>query len=118
MPYLPLGRDSVYLDPARIPLAPLERVDVVVLPAALRVYLVTARPQSTAPATEIGITTGFVGTAGYRVDIAVVGARFAWYAAVLSIVIGHVIAVCLADIRARQVFTDGGAATIVANFKN
>ena len=66
VPYLPLGRDSVYLDPARIPLAPLERVDVVVLPAALRVYLVTSRQQSTAPATEIGITTGFLGTAGYR----------------------------------------------------
>ena len=66
VPYLALGRDSVYLDPARIPLAPLERVDVVVLPAALRVYLVTARQQSTAPATEIGITTGFVGTAAYR----------------------------------------------------
>ncbi|PYP30073.1 MAG: hypothetical protein DMD49_11465, partial [Gemmatimonadetes bacterium] len=66
VPYLPLGGDSVYLDPARIPLAPLERVDVVVLPAALRVYLVTSRQQSTAPATEIGITTGFLGTAGYR----------------------------------------------------
>ena len=66
VPYLPLGRDSVYLDPARIPLAPLERVDVVVLPAALRVYLVSARQSSTAPATEIGITTGFLGMSGYR----------------------------------------------------
>ncbi len=66
VPYLPLGRDSVYLDPARIPLAPLERVDVVVLPAGLRVYLVSARQSSTAPATEIGITTGFLGMSGYR----------------------------------------------------
>ncbi len=66
VPYVPLGRDSVYLDPARIPLAPLERVDVIVLPASLRVYLVTARQSSTAPATEIGITSGFVGTSGYR----------------------------------------------------
>jgi len=66
VPYRPLGRDSVYLDPARIPLAPLERVDVIVLPASLRVYLVTARQASTAPATEIGITTGFLGTSGYR----------------------------------------------------
>src|SRR5206468_11972889 len=66
VPYQPVGRDSVYLDPARIPLAPLERVDVIVLPAALRVYLVTARQRSTAPATEVGITTGFLGTAGYR----------------------------------------------------
>jgi hypothetical protein len=66
VPYLPLGRDSVYLDPARIPLAPLERVEVVVLPAALRVYLITRRQSSTAPSSEVGITTGQFGTSGYR----------------------------------------------------
>ena len=65
-PYLPLGRDSVYIDPARIPLAPLERVDVIVLPATLRVYLVTRRQTSTAPVTEVGITTGQFNTSGYR----------------------------------------------------
>ncbi len=43
------------------------------------------------------------GTAGYRVDIALVGARFAWYAAVSSIVLGHIAAVYLADVRAHQV---------------
>jgi hypothetical protein len=43
------------------------------------------------------------GTAGYRVDIAVVGARFAWYAAVASIVLGHIAAVYLADVRAHQI---------------
>jgi hypothetical protein len=43
------------------------------------------------------------GTAGYRVDIAIVGARFAWYAAVTSIVVGHIAAVYLADVRAHQV---------------
>lgn len=36
------------------------------------------------------------GTAGYEVDIGFVGARFAWYTAVIAIVIGHVIAVYLA----------------------
>jgi hypothetical protein len=66
VPYLPLGRDSVYFDAARIPLAPLERVDVIVLPAMLRVYLVSLRQRSTAPATEIGITTGALNTSGYR----------------------------------------------------
>jgi len=66
VPYLPLGRDSVYVDPARIPLAPLERVDVVVLPAQLRVYLVSARQQSTAPASEIRILSGEASHAGYR----------------------------------------------------
>jgi hypothetical protein len=36
------------------------------------------------------------GTAGYRVDIAVIGARFAWYTAVTSVLIGHIISVYLA----------------------
>lgn len=44
------------------------------------------------------------GTAGYRVDIAVVGSRFAWYAAVAAIVVAHVAAVYLAHVRALQVF--------------
>ena len=66
VPYLSTGRDSIALDPARIPLAPLERVDVIVLPAMLRVYLVTARPRSTAPVTQIGVATGDLDIAGYR----------------------------------------------------
>ncbi|MEX2127038.1 MAG: hypothetical protein WD871_02190 [Xanthobacteraceae bacterium] len=50
------------------------------------------------------------GTAGYRVDIAVVGARFAWYAAVAAIVVGHIAAVCLAHVKAMQVFAHRRAA--------
>jgi hypothetical protein len=70
VPYLPVGRDSVYLDPARIPLAPLERVDVLVLPAALRVYLVTSRPRSTQAVTQVGVATGDADIAGYRAGYA------------------------------------------------
>ena len=44
------------------------------------------------------------GTAGYRIDITVLGARFAWYTAVTAIVVGHVIAVYLAHMKAMQVF--------------
>src|SRR5262249_32479203 len=44
------------------------------------------------------------GTAAHRVDITIVGARFAWYVAVSAIVIGHIIAVYLADLRAHQLF--------------
>ena len=66
MPYLPMGRDSVLLDPARISLAMLERVDVVVLPATLRVYLVSTRPRSTVPASEVRIQTGDYSIADYR----------------------------------------------------
>src|SRR3989449_5834248 len=61
-----MGRVSTYLDPARISIAPLERVDVVVLPASLRVYLVTARQRSTATASQVRIATGQVSTAHYR----------------------------------------------------
>ncbi len=43
------------------------------------------------------------GGAAYRIDIAVVGARFAWYTAVLAIVAGHVIAVYLAHVKAARV---------------
>jgi hypothetical protein len=50
------------------------------------------------------------GTAGYRVNIALVGARFAWYAAVTSVVAGHIIAVYLADVRAHQIFGSRRAA--------
>jgi len=66
IPYLPLGRDSVFLDPARISLAPLERIDVIVLPASLRVYLVTLRQRSTETASQVGVATGEVKTANYR----------------------------------------------------
>ncbi len=45
------------------------------------------------------------GTAGYRVDIAIAGARFAWYTAVGAIVTGHVFAVYLAHRRAIAVFS-------------
>jgi hypothetical protein len=44
------------------------------------------------------------GTAGYRVDIALIGARFAWYMALTAIVGGHVAAVYLAHVRALGAF--------------
>jgi hypothetical protein len=70
MPMLPLGRDSVYLDPSRIPLAPIERVDVIVLPASLHVYLVTSQHRSTAPRTQVGIVSGQADIADYRAGYA------------------------------------------------
>jgi hypothetical protein len=46
-----------------------------------------------------------LGTAGYRVDLAIVGPRFAWCTAIGAIVAGHVAAVWLAHRRARALFT-------------
>ena len=66
VPYLPAGRDSVWLDPARIPLGPLERVEVQVLPGSLRVYLVSTRQRSTFATTEVDVKTGQFSTTGYR----------------------------------------------------
>ncbi|MCL4766026.1 MAG: hypothetical protein KJZ80_07335 [Hyphomicrobiaceae bacterium] len=50
-----------------------------------------------------------LGTAGYHVDIGLVGARFAWYAAVAAIVAGHAAAVYFAHVKAIEVFDAPGA---------
>lgn len=70
MPMRPLGRDSVYIDPARIPLGPIERVDVIMLPASLQVYLVTSQHRPTAPRTQVGIVSGRQDIADYRAGYA------------------------------------------------
>ena len=57
-----------------------------------------------------GFGWNLFGTAGYRVDIAVVDARFAWYAAVTAILVGHIAAVYLAHLEALQVFDAPAAA--------
>jgi hypothetical protein len=53
-----------------------------------------------------GFGWNLFGTAGYKPDIAIVGARFAWYLGVTAIVVGHVIAVFLAHARAIAAFPD------------
>lgn len=50
------------------------------------------------------------GTAGYKVDIGLIGAEFVWNAAVVSIVAGHVIAVGVAHFTALKVFDSPRAA--------
>ena len=70
VPLQPLGRDSVYLDPARIPLGPIDRVDVIVRPTTLQVYLVTAEHSATTPRTQVGIVTGVFDIADYRAGYA------------------------------------------------
>lgn len=46
------------------------------------------------------------GTASFKPDIGLVGARFAWYTAVIAIVVGHVISVWLAHRTAQRLFDD------------
>jgi len=57
-----------------------------------------------------GFGWNLLGTAGYRVDVGLVGARFTWYATVGAIVIGHVTAVYLAHVRAMGLLDATGAA--------
>jgi hypothetical protein len=49
------------------------------------------------------------GTAHYRVDIAIVGATFAWYTAVTAILTGHIAAVYLAHRKATKIIDTRGA---------
>ena len=44
------------------------------------------------------------GTASYRPNIAIVGARFAWYTAVAAVLLGHIAAVYLAHVQAMRTF--------------
>jgi len=51
-----------------------------------------------------GLGWNLFGTAGYKVNIGLIGPRFIWYSAITAIVIGHAVAVYLAHIVALRVF--------------
>lgn len=53
-----------------------------------------------------GFGWDLLGTARYRMDIGVVGARFEWFTAVAAIVLGHIVAVYLAHLIALRVLGD------------
>lgn len=57
-----------------------------------------------------GYGWNLLATAGYRVKVGIVGARFAWYAAVTAIVVGHIVAVYLAHARSMRIFATRRAA--------
>ena len=53
-----------------------------------------------------GFGLNLLGTANFRPDIGIVGARFVWYTSLIAIVLGHVAAVSLAHIVALRKFDD------------
>jgi hypothetical protein len=57
-----------------------------------------------------GFGWNLFGTAGYKTDIGVIGARFVWYTAVVTIVAGHVLAVGVAHFVALKTFDTARAA--------
>jgi hypothetical protein len=65
MPVMPLGADSLAHDLGRVSLSYLERVDVQVLPATLRVYLVTERHESLNVRSKLRVVAGDFETGVY-----------------------------------------------------
>ncbi len=65
LPWEPLGSDSLFNDPGRIPLTYLRRIDVEVLPAALRINLVSERHESRAVRSLVRVVSGAFKTAAY-----------------------------------------------------
>lgn len=68
-------------------------------------YLLTAGQNIIPLASDpLGRGWNLFGTAGYKTDIGIVGARFVWYCAVIAIVAGHVFAVGVSHFVALRVF--------------
>jgi hypothetical protein len=69
-------------------------------------FLLTGQYIIPALSDPFGFGWNLFGTASYKPDIALIGAKFAWYAGVVAIVTGHVIAVYLAHRMAVYLFKD------------
>ena len=64
--FLPLGQDSVMVDPSLFPLSFLDRVEIERLPGQLRVHLFTRRHDRSVPYSKIGIASGDLEIARYQ----------------------------------------------------
>lgn len=65
VPFLPLGPDSLSVDPSLFPLSFIDRVEIERLPGLLRVYLFTRRHDRLPPRTRIGVASGDFDIARY-----------------------------------------------------
>ena len=65
MPFTPVGRDSLAVDPSFFSLAFFDRIEVIQSPGTLRVQLWTRRHDRQATRTRIGLSTGDLGLARY-----------------------------------------------------
>ena len=59
-----------------------------------------------------GYGTDFFGTADYRINIGLIGPKFAWISAAIAIVTGHIAAVYVAHVMALRIFSSHRAALI------
>lgn len=117
--YIVFGKVMAVASGARRPAAELVRIFVFTLvPIAIAYHaahylsflLIQGQRVIPLASDPFGFGWNLLGTAGYRVDIAIVGARFAWHTAVVAIVVGHIIAVYLAHSLAVQTLEDRGQA--------
>ena len=58
----------------------------------------------------LGAGVNLLGTADYKVNIGVISSKFLWYFSVITIVLGHVVAVYLAHVLSISIFNDGAKA--------
>ena len=69
VPFLPLGPDSVSVDPSLFPLSIFDRIEVERLPGLLRVHLFTRRHDRLPPRTRVGVSSGDLDIARYIVSL-------------------------------------------------
>lgn len=69
VPFLPLGPDSVSVDPSLFPLSFLDRVEIERLPGVLRVAMFTRRHDRLPPRTRVGVASGDLDIARYIVSL-------------------------------------------------
>ena len=66
IPYLPMGQDSLMVDPSLLPLSFLDRIEVERLPGLLRVLMFTHRHDRSVPYSRIGVASGDLEIARYQ----------------------------------------------------
>lgn len=75
LPYLPLGPDSLGIDPSYFSLSQFERMEIEKFPASVKVRLFSRRHASQAPGSRVGISSGdksiarYIGALEYRFPV-------------------------------------------------
>jgi hypothetical protein len=75
VPFLPLGNDSLHIDPSQLPLSFFDRMEIEKLPGLVRVSLFSKRHDRRAPRTRIGVSSGDLDIARYQGSLEKRGSR-------------------------------------------
>jgi hypothetical protein len=66
VPYLPLGNDSLHIDPSQLPLSFFDRVEIERVPGLVRIALFSKRHDRRSPRTRIAVSSGDLDIARYQ----------------------------------------------------